>query len=84
MKNWLEKVPNLTLFQGIVTEILIKDKKVRGVKTLEGSRLLAKAIILTPGTFLNGLIHIGLHSYSAGRANEPASHELQIHRSTRR
>ena len=76
MKNWLEKVPNLTLFQGFVTEILIKDKRVRGVKTLEGNRLLAKAIILTPGTFLNGLIHIGLHSYSAGRANEPASHEL--------
>jgi len=76
MKNWLEKVPNLTLFQGIVTEILIENKKVRGVKTLGGSRLLAKAIILTPGTFLNGLIHIGLHSYSAGRANEPASHEL--------
>ena len=76
MKNWLEKVPNLTLFQGVVTEILTKDKKVRGVKTLEGTKLLAKAIILTPGTFLNGLIHIGLHSYSAGRANEPASHEL--------
>ncbi|NIM58227.1 MAG: tRNA uridine-5-carboxymethylaminomethyl(34) synthesis enzyme MnmG [Candidatus Aminicenantes bacterium] len=76
MKNWLEKVPNLTLFQGVVTEILTKDKKVQGVKTLEGNRLLAKAIILTPGTFLNGLIHIGLHNYSAGRANEPASHEL--------
>ncbi|NIO48777.1 MAG: tRNA uridine-5-carboxymethylaminomethyl(34) synthesis enzyme MnmG [Candidatus Aminicenantes bacterium] len=76
MKNWLEKVPNLTLFQGVVTEILIKDKKVQGVKTLEGNRLLSKAVILTPGTFLNGLIHIGLHSYSAGRANEPASHEL--------
>jgi tRNA uridine 5-carboxymethylaminomethyl modification enzyme len=76
MKNWLEKVPNLTLFQGVVTEILIKDKRVQGVMTLEGSRLFAKAIILTPGTFLNGLIHIGLHSYSAGRANEPASLEL--------
>jgi tRNA uridine 5-carboxymethylaminomethyl modification enzyme len=76
MKNWLEKVPNLTLFQGVVTEILIKDKRVQGVMTLEGSRLFAKAVILTPGTFLNGLIHIGLHSYSAGRANEPASLEL--------
>jgi tRNA uridine 5-carboxymethylaminomethyl modification enzyme len=76
MKNWLEKVPNLTLFQGFVTEILTKDKRVRGVNTLEGNKLLAKAVILTPGTFLNGLIHIGLHSYSAGRANEPASHEL--------
>jgi tRNA uridine 5-carboxymethylaminomethyl modification enzyme len=76
MKNWLEKVPNLTLFQGIVTEILVEDNRVRGVMTLEGNRLLAKAVILTPGTFLNGLIHIGLRSYSAGRANEPASEEL--------
>jgi tRNA uridine 5-carboxymethylaminomethyl modification enzyme len=76
MKNWLENVPNLTLFQGIVTEILIKNKRAAGVSTLEGNRLLAKSVILTPGTFLNGIIHIGLHSYSAGRANEPSSHEL--------
>ena len=76
MKNWLEKVTNLTLFQGFVTEILIKDKRVRGVMTLEGNRMFATAVIITPGTFLNGLIHIGLNSYSAGRANEPASKEL--------
>jgi tRNA uridine 5-carboxymethylaminomethyl modification enzyme len=76
MKNWLEKLQNLTLFQGVVTEILVKDNRVRGVMTLEGNQLLTKAVILTPGTFLNGLIHIGLRSYSAGRANEPASHEL--------
>ncbi len=76
MKNRLENIPNLTLFQGVVTEILIKNKKAIGVVTLEGNRLQAKAVILTPGTFLNGLIHIGLHSYSAGRANEPSSREL--------
>ncbi len=76
MKNWLEKAPNLTLFQGIVAEILVKDGKTQGIVTLDGNRFLAKAVILTPGTFLNGLIHIGLHSYPAGRANEPASHEL--------
>ena len=76
MKNWLENIPNLTLFQGFVTEIFIKDKKTRGVLTLEGNKILSKAVILTPGTFLNGLIHIGLNSYSAGRANEPASKEL--------
>lgn len=76
MKNWLEKTANLTLFQGIATEILVKDNKAYGVMTLDGNRLLAKAIIITPGTFLNGLIHIGLHNYSAGRANEPASREL--------
>ncbi len=76
MKNRLENIPDLTLFQGVVTEILIKNKKTIGVVTLEGNRLHAKAVILTPGTFLNGQIHIGLHSYSAGRANEPASREL--------
>jgi len=76
MKKWLEKVPNLTLFQGIVTEVLSKNSKAYGVKTKEGSELHAKAVILTPGTFLNGLIHIGLNSYPAGRANEPASQEL--------
>lgn len=76
MKNWLEKVPRLTLFQGIVTEILTKDHKAKGIRTLEGNEILGKAVILTPGTFLNGLIHIGLHSYPAGRANEPPSIEL--------
>ncbi len=76
MKKWLENVPNLTLFQGIVTEILLKNGKAQGVMTVDGSSLLAKAIILTPGTFLNGLIHLGLSSYPAGRANEPGSYEL--------
>ncbi len=76
MKKWLENVPNLTLFQGIVTEILIKNKRAIGVSTLEGNRLRAQSVILTPGTFLNGTIHVGLRSYSAGRANEPSSHEL--------
>lgn len=76
MKNWLERMPNLTLFQGIVTEVLVKNNKAYGLMTMEGNRLLSKSIILTPGTFLNGLIHIGLRSYSAGRANEPASCEL--------
>jgi tRNA uridine 5-carboxymethylaminomethyl modification enzyme len=73
MKNWLEKVPNLTLFQAIATKILTRSDKIQGIETLEGTRLQAKAVILTPGTFLNGLIHIGLHSYPAGRANEPSA-----------
>jgi len=76
MKKWLEDIPNLTVFQGIVTEILVEKGKARGVLTLDGHAILGKAIIVTPGTFLNGLIHIGLKSYPAGRANEPASHEL--------
>jgi len=76
MKNWLENVTNLDLFQDIVTELLVKNNKIYGVKTIEGNRIKARAVILTPGTFLNGLIHIGLHNYQAGRANEPASREL--------
>lgn len=76
MKRWLEKTPNLSLFQGIVTGFITDKTGVCGVKTMEGNTILAQAVILTPGTFLNGKIHIGLHHYSAGRANEPASHEL--------
>ncbi len=76
MKSWLEKCPNLTVFQGIVTEILVKNKKAIGVCLLDGSKIKGKAVILSPGTFLNGLIHIGLNSYPAGRANEPPSVEL--------
>jgi len=76
MKQWLEEVPNLTIFQGVVADLLFSDGTVKGVKTLEGSTFLGRAVILTPGTFLNGLIHIGLQSYPAGRANEPPSIEL--------
>ncbi|MFC2164442.1 tRNA uridine-5-carboxymethylaminomethyl(34) synthesis enzyme MnmG [Acidobacteriota bacterium] len=76
MKNWLKSVPNLSLYQGTVTQILIRDKKAVGVELLEGNKLFSRAVIVTPGTFLNGVIHIGLEHYSAGRANEPASHQL--------
>lgn len=76
MKKWLERIPHLTLFQTIVSEILTKNGRAVGVRTLDGNHILGKAVILTPGTFLNGLIHIGLRSYPAGRANEPPSLEL--------
>jgi tRNA uridine 5-carboxymethylaminomethyl modification enzyme len=76
MRHWLEKTPNLTLFEGIVTEIFTENGSVCGIKTMDGKTIPTKAVIVTPGTFLNGTIHIGLHHYSAGRANEPASHEL--------
>ncbi len=76
MKHFLEGVRNLVLYQGIVTSVLVKDGKAAGVKTLEGLKIKAGAVILTPGTFLNGLIHIGERNYPSGRANEPASVEL--------
>ncbi len=76
MKHRLEKIPNLTVFQGIVAEVLVTRDVARGVRTLDATDIGAKAVILTPGTFLNGMIHIGLHSYPAGRANEPPSVDL--------
>jgi len=76
MKYRLEKMPNLTVFQGIVAEVVVARGAARGVITLDGTRLEGKAVILTPGTFLNGTIHIGLRSYPAGRANEPPSVDL--------
>lgn len=76
MKYKLERMPNLTVFQGIVAKILVTRDAARGVETLDGTRIEGKAVILTPGTFLNGMIHIGLRSYPAGRANEPPSVDL--------
>ncbi len=76
MKHRLGSIPGLTVFQGIVSDILVKDGRARGVRTLEGTAVEGKTVILTPGTFLNGVIHIGLESYPAGRANEPPSVDL--------
>ncbi|MBU4203574.1 MAG: FAD-dependent oxidoreductase [Acidobacteria bacterium] len=76
MKNRLENTEGLSLFQGIVTAVDIKNGKACGVKTQEGHSIPARAVVLTPGTFLHGVIHIGLHHFSAGRANEPSSDQL--------
>ncbi len=76
MKSYLEKVPNLQIYQAEVVNLIFENGKVKGVILKDGSKIHGKAVILAPGTFLNGLIHIGLVSYPAGRANEPASLEL--------
>jgi tRNA uridine 5-carboxymethylaminomethyl modification enzyme len=76
MRTRLEKTPNLTLIQDIVSEIPVSGGRVRGVRTLSGKTLNGRAVILTPGTFLNGLIHIGTENWPAGRAGEPASLHL--------
>jgi tRNA uridine 5-carboxymethylaminomethyl modification enzyme len=78
MKKRLESVPNLSLFQGIAAEIMVREGKTEGIRTLDGYSIRAGAVILAPGTFLNGLIHLGLTSYPAGRANEPASSDLSL------
>jgi len=76
MKKWLEEVPGLRIWQAIITGLIIDNGQIKGVITKDDSRIKAGSVILTPGTFLNGLIHIGLEHYPAGRANEPPATEL--------
>jgi tRNA uridine 5-carboxymethylaminomethyl modification enzyme len=76
MKKRLETTVGLSLFQGIAAEVLVNDGKAEGIRTLDGHLISSRAVILAPGTFLNGLIHLGMTSYPAGRANEPASSDL--------
>ena len=76
MRRLLEEQDGHHLMQGEVSDILVEKGKLVGVQLKEGERVRAKAVIMTTGTFLNGLIHIGLVSYPSGRANEPPSVEL--------
>ena len=69
----LESIKNLSFWQDDVNALIIKNKKVIGVKTRMGVTFKANAVILTNGTFLNGLIHIGRQSISGGRISEKAS-----------
>ncbi len=70
MRKLLEDTKNLVIKQAMVEEIVVENGKVKGVITSLGVFYGAKAVIVTPGTFLNGLIHIGLDSFEAGRAGE--------------
>ena len=76
MRRILEQTPNLFIKQAEVTEILFEESRVTGVELLDGRRVSAEAVILTTGTFLNGLIHIGEKRFPAGRNGEPASTAL--------
>ena len=69
----LTTMPNLDIWQDTVMELLIKDGQVHGVKTLLGVEMQAKAVILTNGTFLNGLLHFGKTQIEGGRIAEPSS-----------
>ena len=75
-RNVLENQPNLNIWQDTVTELLVKDGQVVGLKTLEGAEFSCKCVILTAGTFLNGLMHIGRVTMPGGRISEPASYLL--------
>lgn len=69
----LEATPNLDFYQEMVTGIIVKNDQVIGVKTSLGLRIMAKNVVLTNGTFLNGLIHIGEKQFGGGRAGERAA-----------
>lgn len=69
----LESVENLGLWQDAVTSLIVENDTVKGVRTKLGAEFRAKAVILTAGTFLNGLLHIGRINYSGGRMGDEAS-----------
>jgi len=73
MKRHLEEQPGLTLMEGMVTSLLVEKGRVEGVVTGDGRKFCAKAVIVTTGTFLNSLIHIGLNNYTGGPADELAA-----------
>jgi tRNA uridine 5-carboxymethylaminomethyl modification enzyme len=76
IRGRLENHPNLTLFQQAVDDLVLDGDRVVGVVTQLGVRFEGQAVVLTAGTFLSGLIHVGLQNYQAGRAGDPASISL--------
>ena len=79
MKRVLEITPNLTIRQASVERLLVEGGRVRGVESQIGEIFEADCVILTTGTFLKGLVHIGLKNYSAGRAGDFAAMGLSEH-----
>ena len=75
-RDTLENMPNLYMWQDSVNELIINDMRVEGVRTVAGAELRAKAVVLTAGTFLNGLMHIGRTMFQGGRISEPAAHGI--------
>ena len=76
MRHFLENQTNLLLFQQSVDDILLSNNNVSGVKTESGINFYAENVVLTAGTFLGGLIHVGLKNYEGGRAGDPSAKTL--------
>ncbi len=72
----LERTPNLDFYQEMVKGLIIEDGRVAGIKTSLGIEIRSKSVVLTNGTFLNGLIHIGDKQYGGGRAGESAAYGI--------
>lgn len=75
-RHVLENTPNLSLWQDSVVSMIIEEGKVKGVVTALGVKFTSKAVVLTAGTFLNGLMHVGRAQVKGGRVSEPASHGI--------
>ncbi|MDQ6211749.1 tRNA uridine-5-carboxymethylaminomethyl(34) synthesis enzyme MnmG [Achromobacter insolitus] len=76
IRGRLENQPNLLLFQQAVEDLMVEGDRVVGAVTQIGLKFRAKSVVLTAGTFLNGLIHVGLQNYSGGRAGDPPAVSL--------
>ncbi len=76
MKSVLENQPNLTIMQTVVDEILVENGAVSGIRTSLEEEIRCKAVIVCSGTFLNGLVHIGLKNFPAGRLGDAPSSKL--------
>jgi tRNA uridine 5-carboxymethylaminomethyl modification enzyme len=76
IRSALETADNLSIFEGLAAEILVHDGAVKGVACLDGAEFAAPAVIITAGTFLRGIMHVGPRQWAGGRLDEPASNEL--------
>ncbi|OIQ90571.1 tRNA uridine 5-carboxymethylaminomethyl modification enzyme MnmG [mine drainage metagenome] len=76
IRRRLENQPNLWLFQQAVDDVILEGERIAGVVTQLGLRFESRTVVLTAGTFLNGLVHVGMQSYRAGRAGDPPAISL--------
>src|SRR5690606_22581736 len=72
----LENTPNIDFWQEMISGLVVKNGEVKGVRTSMGLEIQSKTVVITSGTFLNGLIHIGEKQFGGGRAGEKASHGI--------
>jgi tRNA uridine 5-carboxymethylaminomethyl modification enzyme len=75
-RQMLAATPNLTIAMGMVDDVIVENNEIKGIRTREGATYYAPTVVLTTGTFLNGLIHVGQTNYSAGRQGEEPSISL--------
>ena len=76
MRARLEETPNLTIVEGMAAEILTEGKRVCGIRCMDGTAVSAPMAIITTGTFLRGIMHIGTEQFPGGRLDEPAANDL--------